>query len=340
MMTRTALVCLGPGSAGAFESWQTPRRNPAADEVAITVAAASVNPIDVRRAEGYGLRLLSLLGAGKFPMVLGNDFVGTVASVGAQVSTFKPGDRVYGVKPTSSDGTHASHILVKAALVLQAPDGSNLQALAAIPYSFVTMWLAVRGAGLTRENAPGRRVLVHGAAGGLGTLALQMLTTWGAKITAIARPPTMAGCLAAGAIEVLDGTKQPFASLGRAFDATLNFATWDDDLALVRCLRDGALGHASTVHPMLGNFDRYGWVRGALKSFSEKRSHRAALPKGTRNYVWTLFRPDATALSELASLIEQQRLSLPIAIRKPLDQADEAFEHIRKGRPGRALLTP
>ena len=128
---------------------------------------------------------------------------------------------------------------------------------------------------------------MHGAAGGLGTLALQMLTTWGAKITAIARPPTMAGCLAAGAIEVLDGTKQPFASLGRAFDATLNFATWDDDLALVRCLRGGA-----------------------------------------------------PALSELASLIEQQRLSLPIAIREPLDQADEAFEHIRKGRPGQAILTP
>ena len=65
MMTRTALACLGPVAAGAFESRQTPRRNPAADEVAITVAAASVNPIDVRRAEGYGLRLLSLLGAGK-----------------------------------------------------------------------------------------------------------------------------------------------------------------------------------------------------------------------------------------------------------------------------------
>src|SRR4029077_1534760 len=98
MMTRTALAGPGPGAAGAFEIRQKPRRNPAADEVAITVAAASVNPIDVRRAEGYGLRLLSLLGAGKFPIVLGNDFVGTVASVGAQVSTFKPGDRVYGVK--------------------------------------------------------------------------------------------------------------------------------------------------------------------------------------------------------------------------------------------------
>ena len=51
------------------------------------------------------------------------------------------------------------------------------------------------------------------------------------------------------------------------------------------------------------------------------------------------FRPEGEALSELAEFVEQQRLSLPIAIRKPSQQADEAFEHIRKGRPGRALLT-
>ncbi len=69
-------------------------------------------------------------------------------------------------------------------------------------------------------------MLVHGAAGGLGTLALQMLSAWGANITAIARPPTLAGCLQAGATEVLDGNNQSFASLGRTFDATLNFATW------------------------------------------------------------------------------------------------------------------
>ena len=302
--------------------------------------AASVNPIDVRRAEGYGRRLLSLLGAGRFPMVLGNDFAGTVATTGARVSTFKPGDRVYGLKPASADGTHASYVLVKAAHVLRAPADGDLQALAAIPYSFVTMWLAVRGAGLTRENAAGKKVLVHGAAGGLGTLALQMLSAWGANITAIARPATLAGCLQAGATEVLDGNKQPFASLGRTFDATLNFATWDDDLALLRCLRDGALGHATTVHPMLGNLDRYGWVRGGLKSFSEKKSHRAALPKGAKNYAWTLFRPNAAALADLATLVEQKRLSLPIGVRKTLQQADDAFDHVRKGRQGRALLTP
>ena len=340
METKTALFCLGPAGKGAFEVRQVPRGIPAADEVEIAVEAASVNPIDVRRAEGYGRRLLSLLGAGKFPMVLGNDFVGTVANSRAHASAVKLGDRVYGLKPASVDGTHASHVLVKAAYVLHVPAGGHQEALAALPYSFVTMWLAVRGAGLTRENAAGKKVLVHGAAGGLGTLSLQMLSTWGAKVTAIARPPTLAGCLQAGAAEVLDVSKESFSSLDRTFDATLNFATWDDDLALVRCLRDGALGHATTVHPLLGNFDRYGWVRGALKSFSEKKSHRAALPKGTRKYAWTLFRPDSAALSELGQLVEQRRLSLPIAVRKPLPDADEAFDHVRKGRPGRAVLTP
>ncbi len=340
MTTSPALLCLGPAAKSAFEVREVPRRNPAADEVEVAVQAAAVNAIDVRRAEGYGLRLLSLLGAGKFPMVLGNDFAGTVASIGARVSTFKPADRVYSLKPTSAHGTHTKHVLVKAAHVLPAPAGGDLQALAAIPYSFLTMWLAVRGAGLTRQNAAGKRVLVHGAAGGLGTLALQMLSAWGANITAIALPASLAGCLQAGAAEVLDGNTLPFASLGRTFDATLNFATWDDDLALVRCLRDGALGHATTVHPMLGNLDQYGWARGGLKSFSEKRSHRAALPKGTKNYAWTLFRPDAAALADLATLVEQKRLSLPIGVRKTLPQADDAFDHVRKGRQGRALLTP
>ena len=339
METKTALFCLGPAADGALEVRQVPRRNPAADEVEIAMEAASVNPIDVRRAEGYGRRLLSLLGAGKFPMVLGNDFAGTVATTGAKVSALKPGERVYGLKPTSADGTQASHILVKAAYVLRAPADGDLQALAALPYSFVTMWLAVRGAGLTRMNAAGKKVLVHGAAGGLGTLALQMLSAWGAKTTAVARPAMHAGCLRAGAGEVVDGGKESFAALGRVFDATLNFATWDDDLMLVGCLRDGALGHATTVHPMLGNFDKYGWVRGAFRSLSEKKSRRAALPKGTRNYAWVLFRPDSEALSELAQLVEQQRLNFPVAVRTSLQQANEAFDHVRKGRPGRALLT-
>jgi NADPH:quinone reductase-like Zn-dependent oxidoreductase len=335
--TGATLVCLGPSSG--FEVRPILPRKPAPGEIEVAVAAASVNPIDVRRAHGYGRQLLSLVGAGRFPMVLGNDFAGTVTALGDNVDEFKIGDPVYGAKPPSVEGTHASYVLVKAAHALPARPGQDLQALAALPYSFVTMWLAVRGAGLTRQNAAEKRVLVHGAAGGLGTLALQMLSAWGASVTAIARPSDFAACRQAGALEVVDSSSKPFAMLSRTFDATLNFAAWDDDLALIGALRDGALGHATSVHPLLANFDELGWVRGFLKTLSDKRRHRAALPKNGR-YVWTIFKPETPALQELRELVEQRRVGLPIAVREPLAGAAQALEHVKKGRRGRALILP
>jgi reticulon-4-interacting protein 1, mitochondrial len=100
--TGATLVCLGPRSG--FEVRPVLRRKPAAGEIEVAVAAASVNPIDVRRAQGYGRRLLSLVGAGRFPMVLGNDFAGTVTALGDNVDAFRIGDRVCGVKPPSAEG--------------------------------------------------------------------------------------------------------------------------------------------------------------------------------------------------------------------------------------------
>ena len=224
--------------------------------------------------------------------------------------------------------------------VLAVPEGLDLHPLAAIPYSFTTMWLAVRGAGLTRENASGKNVLVHGAAGGLGTLATQMLSAWGARVTAIARRSNSKVCLEAGAAEVVERTDKLFGSLGRTFDATLNFATWEDDLALIGCLRDGALGHATTVHPMLGNFDRLGWLRGLLATFSQKKHHRRALPKGANKFAWVLFKPDTAALADLRQFVEHNHVRLPIGLCKQFSGADEAFDHVRKRQPGRALLLP
>ena len=340
MTSGAAALCLGPDGSGGFTVRQFIRRRPAADEIEIAVAAASVNPIDVRRSEGYGRRLLSLLGAGKFPLILGNDLAGIVTAVGSGVSTFKAGDRVYGVKPASTEGTHASHVLVKAIHVLAVPGGLDLQPLAAIPYSFTTMWLAVRGAGLTRENASGKNVLIHGAAGALGTLATQMLSAWGARVTAIARSSNRKVCLEAGASEVVERTDKLFGSLRSTFDATLNFATWEDDLALIGCLRDGALGHATTVHPMLGNFDRLGWLRGMLKTISQKKDHRRALPKGTKNFAWILFKPDTAALADLRRFVEHDHVSLPIGLCKQFTGVGEAFDHVRKRLPGRVLLLP
>src|SRR5271166_6372640 len=88
MTKRLVVLCLGPDAGGGFEVREAPRRQPAPDEIEVAVEAASVNPIDVRRAEGYGRRLLSLMGAARFPMTLGNDFAGTIVAVGERVTAF------------------------------------------------------------------------------------------------------------------------------------------------------------------------------------------------------------------------------------------------------------
>jgi NADPH:quinone reductase-like Zn-dependent oxidoreductase len=274
-------------------------------------------------------------------MTLGNDFAGTVVAVGtACASAFAVGERVYGLKPASRDGSHASHLVVKAIYARKAPSNRNIQGLAALPYSFVTMWLAAKAAGLTRENAEGKKVLVHGAAGGLGLLALQTLSAWGAQATAIAKASDVAACLAAGASEVIDRNQNPFASSRGAFDATLNFALWDDELKLLACLRQGALGHATTVHPLVQNFDEWGWLGGAVRTIRQKREMRTHLPKGARNYAWVLFRPETVALSEMARLVELGRLSVPIGNQTPLRNPREAFEHVRHRSAGKTLLIP
>lgn len=339
MTTHRTLICLG-GENGALEVRQVPRRAPAGDEIEVAVAAASVNPIDAMRARGYGRRLLSLKGAGKFPMVLGNDFAGVVTEIGARVTQFRPGQRVYGFKPTSAAGTHASHVIVKAAHALAAPEEVDLEDLAVLPYCFGTMFLAVRAAGLTRQSGRGRKVLVHGAAGGLGILALQMLSDWGAEVTAIARPAAFDDCRAAGAATVLDATRTPWPSLSARFDATLNFATWDDEAALLGCLHDGALGHATTVHPLLRSFDEAGFAGGLLRIIREKKRMRAALPKGVAHYAWVLAKPDTEALAEMDRLVQARRIRLPIGLRRPLAGGSQAYDHVRNRGAGRAVILP
>jgi reticulon-4-interacting protein 1, mitochondrial len=338
MMDDVELACLGPASADRFAVRPLTRRPPGKGEIEVRVEATSVNPIDVRRSDGYGARLFRLMKAGRFPLVLGNDFAGSITAVGEDVQNLSTGDAVFGLKPASANGTHATHVIAKAAHVLKAAASREPCELAILPYSFVTMYLALRGAGLTRDNARGQDVLVHGASGGLGLLAVQLLAQWGANVTAIGWADSHSLLRSAGASNAVDAASKPFAGLDAHFTATLNFASWDDDLALIGCLRTGALGHATTVHPLLATIDRLGWVRGAVASMTIKRRHRMALPAGCRRYGWTLFRPDQEALTELGAV--SSHIFLPVGCSVSLAQGPAAFAHVRDGKQGRAVIRP
>ena len=308
-----------------------PMPEPRAGEIVVEVEAASVNPIDVRRRAGYGRRLLSLLGAGRLPLVLGNDFVGTVSAVGHGVKELREGDAVYGAIPPSSRGTHATHVALKATHAAPRPAALDASMLAALPYNYLTVIRAFAGAGITRRSVSGREVLVHGATGGLGRIAVILLRALGASVTAT-------GGRNGAVPRQLSGRRSPpLAALPRRFAATLNFASWDDEPALLRLLAGDAVGHATTVHPMLGLLDSAGLARGGFVALQARRRMKALAPTGAR-YAWTVFRPDRDALSLLG---ESTAMLLPPLVKNyRLDQIAEAHRHVERRDAGRAVVLP
>ncbi|MDT8989365.1 alcohol dehydrogenase catalytic domain-containing protein [Curvibacter sp. APW13] len=314
---------------------------PSAHEVLVQVRAASVNPIDTKRAAGYGARLLRLKGATGMPRVLGNDFAGVVADVGSGVREFAVGQRVWGVLDTGAVGTHASHVVVPTNQLFFAPHSVPDAVLAALPYNFCTMWRALRDAGIEEHGAKGRRILVHGASGGLGLLALQILRGWGAITTAVCSTPAIEQCFAAGASEVYDRTSQTLHDLEAVYDAVLNFANWTDERVLATKLNARALGMASTTHPLLASLDQYGWLRGAWRIVRAQREVRQLVRQcsPTAVYRWTVFRPDAQALLALNGLLRTDTIDLPIGISCPVTDAQAAFVHVAQQKRGRAILT-
>jgi NADPH:quinone reductase-like Zn-dependent oxidoreductase len=250
---------------------------------------------------------------------------------------------VYGLVPTGKrGGSHASHVVVPQTLLRPAPAGLSPAELAVLPYSFTTLWLAVRAVQLSAANARGKRVLIHGAAGALGRLALQLLAPWGCEMTAICSAANAGDCRTLGAQRTVERGPQAIRRLPTDFDVVLNFANWDDELALASRLGSTALGQATTVHPLLGNFDRLGWIRGALASRRDAQTVRMAVhqrAQGAR-YNWTIFKPDPEALDALEAGVRERRFSLPVGLCVDLKQADAAFAHVSAGKAGRAVLLP
>lgn len=340
---RRELVCTEPATPPRLEVRTREAPAPKAGQALVRVQATAVNPIDARRASGYGRRLLGLKGAATFPLVLGNDLAGVVEAVGTGVSRLAPGQRVFGLVPTGKDGgAHASHVVVPQELLRAAPEGVDLETLAVLPYSFTTMWLALRSCGLAAANAAGLRVLVNGASGALGQLSLQLLRAWGGEVTAICGRGKGADCLALGAVRAVERGSADIASLPAHFHVVLNFGAWDDDPALASRLGGDALGHATTVHPLLSNFDRLGWLGGALASRREWRANRSAVARRApqASYGWTLFKPAGEALEALAAGLREQRFSLAVGFRAPLEDASSAFAHVAMRNAGRAVLLP
>ena len=147
-------------------------------------------------------------------------------------------------------------------------------------------------------------------------------------------------CRNLGATAVWDRTQCRLEELPDHFDAGLNFGAWEDEATLLGRLREGALGHVTTVHPLLGNIDRCGLLSGAWRSRQDWRFMQSlAGAKGAR-YRWIIFQPDEDALDMLHQFLTRGALTLPVGISVPFSDADQAFEHAARHKNGRAILLP
>ena len=171
---------------------------------------------------------------------------------------------------------------------------------------------------------------------------MQLLRRWGSRVTAICGAGKRERCLALGAEHAIERGPDSIASLPPDFDAVLNFGSWDDDLALASHLGPHALGHATTVHPLLANFDRLGWLRGASASRRDWKTVRSTVVARApaARYAWTVFRPDRGAFDALVSGVRASVFSLPVGLQTTFDDAAAAFAHVAAGANGRAILLP
>ncbi|WCT09912.1 zinc-dependent alcohol dehydrogenase family protein [Mucilaginibacter jinjuensis] len=145
-------------------------------QVLVKIAASGINPLDLKIKTGQAAHAKAQL-----PNILGIDLAGTVTAIGEGVSNFKVGDEVYGMTGgiAGVPGTLAEYAAVDAQLIAKKPQNLSMRDAAAIPLIFITAWEGL----VDRANVgPGKNVLIHGGAGGVGHVAVQIAVARGANV--------------------------------------------------------------------------------------------------------------------------------------------------------------
>jgi NADPH:quinone reductase-like Zn-dependent oxidoreductase len=190
-----AIVIHQTGRHGRLKLQEVPEPTCHEDELIIKVAVAGVNPVDTKIRAGKFARFHPCL-----PAVLGRDISGTVMSVGSKVVAFTEGDSVFGMLDYDR-GTYAEFATASVREIAPKPVALGHDSAAAIPVAGQTAWQALFEFGKLR---PGQRVLIHGASGGVGHLAVQLASWCGARVSATCKTEDVTFVQALGAEQVID----------------------------------------------------------------------------------------------------------------------------------------
>ncbi len=210
-----AIVYSNYGSPDVLKCEEIEKPTAGDNEVLIEVRAASVNPLDFHLMRGRPYIVRILLGLRK-PKVtrLGVDLAGQVEAVGRNVTQLKPGDEVFGV----CRGAFAEYVCAIEDKLALKPANISFEDAAAVPVAAITALQGLRDKGRIQR---GHKVLVDGASGGVGTLAVQIAKSFGAEVTAVCSTRNVDTARSIGADHVIDYTREDFTQSGQRYDLIL-----------------------------------------------------------------------------------------------------------------------
>jgi len=278
-----------------------PRPQPGEGEVLVRVHATSVNPIDWKVRAGYMKDFIPH----SFPLILGWDVSGVIEEVGSNVSHFKKGDEVYSLPDHTRNGAYAEYIVVRESKVALKPNALHHVRAAAVPLATLTAWQALFD---TAQLQPEQRVLIHGAAGGVGHFAVQLANWKGAHVIGTASAKNHEMLYELGANELIDYTTQRFEDVARNIDVVLDTIGGETQERSWQVLKKG----------------------GALISLVQSPSEKKAKEHGVRGIMLGA-RPNGRELAEIAQIIDAGNLAPVIDRILPLSEARRAHELNQSG---------
>ncbi|MFI6847540.1 NAD(P)-dependent alcohol dehydrogenase [Kitasatospora sp. NBC_00085] len=309
-----------------LELVELPTPEPRRGEVRVGVQAVGVNPVDWKMRSHGPLRQAARLLGPKPPVVVGVDFAGVVDAVGPGVVGFSPGDRVVGGTDFSRGqrGSYADTVVVREDQLCPVPDSVDIAVAAALPVSGVTARMAVVDLGrIRRESTADRRVLVLGASGAVGQLAVQIAKSEDAFVVGVcsAKNADLVGGL--GADAVLD--------YGRG-DTLVQARAHAPFHLVIDCV--GGYSGAG-CRALLSSGGRHIMVAGDDPAALVQMLVAPSRSRGI------LGRPTGRRLAPLVAAVADRRLRVAIARTLPLTAAEEAHLLSRSGRmTGKLILLP
>jgi NADPH:quinone reductase-like Zn-dependent oxidoreductase len=311
------------GPPSALELRDIDRPVPAAGEVLVRVRAAAVNALDWHfvRGDPYAARLSLGLRRPTVP-VRGRDFAGVVEAVGPGVTTFGPGDEVYG----EANGSFAEFAIAPLAAIDRKPANLSFEQAAAIPLAGITALMGIRDAAQVHK---GQTILINGASGGVGPYAIQLAKQFGAEVTAVCRTRNVELVRSVGADHVVDYTREDFTRGGRRYDAVFDLVGNRSMSECRRVLRPGGVLVLSG-----GGVYRGGSLLGPIGLIIKATLTR----RFVRDRVVVLTaRPSSAHLATLRELAEAGRLTPVIDRTYPLADVAAAISYL-EGEHARAKV--